>query len=58
MLLDLMTHWPIDRDASLMIGDNCTDMQAAEAAGVEGHLFTGGRLDRFLDAILETRTPL
>ena len=55
MLLDLMAHWPVDRANSLMIGDNATDIQAAEAAGVPGYLFTGGRLDRFLDTILETR---
>lgn len=55
MLLDLMAHWPIDRARSLMIGDNQTDIQAATAAGVAGHLFTGGRLDVFLDAILETQ---
>lgn len=55
MLLDLMKYWPIDRENSLMIGDNETDMQAAAAAGITGHLFTGGRLDRFLEAILKAR---
>ena len=53
MLLDLMAHWPVDRANSLMIGDNQTDIQAAEAAGVAGYLFTRGRLDQFLDAIFE-----
>lgn len=55
MLLDLMRHWPVDRENSIMIGDNQTDMQTAAAAGVTGHLFTGGRLDRFLDAIFKAR---
>lgn len=55
MLLDLMAHWPVDRANSLMIGDNASDMQAAAAAGVDGFLFTGGRLDRFLDSIFKAR---
>lgn len=55
MLLDLMKHWPVDHENSIMIGDNQTDMQAAATAGVTGHLFTGGRLDRFLDVIFKAR---
>jgi D,D-heptose 1,7-bisphosphate phosphatase len=56
MLLDLMDKWPIDRAASFVIGDNETDMAAAKAAGVDGYLFAGGRLDQFLDDILENRS--
>ncbi|CAN5210054.1 HAD-IIIA family hydrolase [soil metagenome] len=53
MLLDLMNSWPVDATNSLMIGDNETDMAAARAAGIEGHLFTGGRLDTFLARLLD-----
>jgi D,D-heptose 1,7-bisphosphate phosphatase len=48
MLLDLIRHWPIDTAHSLMIGDQPTDMAAAEAAGVPGARFIGGDLDSFL----------
>lgn len=44
MLLDLMDHWPVDRSASLMIGDQPSDIAAAEAAGVRAQRFSGGDL--------------
>lgn len=44
MLLDLIRAWEIDPLRSAMIGDQPTDLQAAAAAGVPGHLFTGGNL--------------
>jgi len=52
MLLDLMRVWPVRQDVSIMIGDRDSDMQAAAAAGVRGHLFSGGNLDDFLRAIV------
>ena len=55
MLLDLMAAWPVDAGASIMIGDRETDMQAAAAAGVTGHLFEGGNLDDFVAGILHAR---
>lgn len=50
MLLRAMAEWPVDRAASLMIGDKAGDMQAAAAAGVQGLLFEGGNLRVFLKA--------
>ncbi|MCR5874111.1 HAD family hydrolase [Phenylobacterium sp. J426] len=42
MLLQAMADWPIDREASLMIGDKPSDLEAALRAGVRGVLFEGG----------------
>lgn len=55
MLLDLIEKWPLDLEASFLIGDRDTDIAAACAAGIDGYRFPGGRLDHFLEDILNTR---
>ena len=58
MLLDLMQHWPVDREKSFMIGDKESDHEAARAAGVASYDFPGGNLDRYVEEILANRaTP-
>jgi len=52
MLLDLIQVWDLDPRRCLMVGDRDTDMQAAKAAGVAGHLFPGGNLLEFLRPLL------
>ncbi len=44
MLLELIAAWQLDPARCLMIGDQPTDMTAAQAAGIPGHLFPGGNL--------------
>ena len=48
MLLDLMRAWELDPARCVLIGDQPTDMAAAEAAGISGQFaFRGGNLARF-----------
>jgi D-glycero-D-manno-heptose 1,7-bisphosphate phosphatase len=57
MLLDLIAHWPVRRDASLSIGDRPRDLEAAAAAGIAGHLFAGGNLLHFAAPLIVRRSP-
>ncbi|WP_309604296.1 HAD family hydrolase [Phenylobacterium sp.] len=49
MILRALSDWPIDRDASLLVGDKPSDLEAALRAGIRGVLFDGGDLMRFLE---------
>jgi D-glycero-D-manno-heptose 1,7-bisphosphate phosphatase len=52
MLLDLIRAWELDPARCVMIGDQPTDMEAAAAAGIAGHLFPGGNLLEFVRPLL------
>ena len=49
MILRLCRDWDVDRAASFLVGDKASDVAAAQAAGIRGHLFAGGNL---LDSVL------
>ena len=48
MILDLMARWTIDPARSLLIGDRESDVAAASAAGIAGHLYETGSVDDLL----------
>jgi D-glycero-D-manno-heptose 1,7-bisphosphate phosphatase len=58
MIEDWLTHFALRREGSFLIGDRETDMEAAAAAGIPGHLFQCGDLDEFVSHILDAGVPL
>jgi D-glycero-D-manno-heptose 1,7-bisphosphate phosphatase len=52
MLRDLIRAWDLDASACLLVGDQPSDIAAAHAAGMAGHLFAGGDLDAFIRPLL------
>jgi D-glycero-D-manno-heptose 1,7-bisphosphate phosphatase len=48
MILKALSEWPINREASILVGDKPSDMEAATRAGIRGVLFPGGNLNTFL----------
>lgn len=53
MLLQAMEEYAIDKEQSFLIGDSKRDIEAAQAAGIQGYLFTGGSLLQFVQNIIK-----
>jgi D,D-heptose 1,7-bisphosphate phosphatase len=56
MLLDLMRAWELRPARCVLIGDQPTDLVAAEAAGIMGIRFPGGNLADFVRPLLNPAT--
>jgi D,D-heptose 1,7-bisphosphate phosphatase len=52
MITDLLGRFPVNAEDSMLIGDKVSDLQAAQAAGLKGHLFSGGNLEAFVKQLL------
>jgi D-glycero-D-manno-heptose 1,7-bisphosphate phosphatase len=50
-----MATWPVDTSGSFLIGDKESDLRAAQAVGIAGHLFAGGNLAEFVERVLADR---
>lgn len=55
MLLDLMDRWPVEKSGSFLIGDKDSDLRAAQAVGIAGHLFAGGNLAEFVERVVSDK---
>jgi D-glycero-D-manno-heptose 1,7-bisphosphate phosphatase len=55
MITDLLGRFPVNAENSFLIGDKPSDIEAAEAAGLQGHLFSGGDLEAFVKMHLPRR---
>ncbi len=52
MIVDLLDRFPVDRTKSFVVGDRPSDIDAASAAGLPGHVFRGGNLLDFIMPLL------
>lgn len=57
MLLRAARELSLDLEASILIGDKASDMEAARRAGVRGFLFAGGDLRAFVGDLPENARP-
>ena len=56
MITDLLDRFPVNVVNSILIGDKASDLEAAHAAGLKAHLFSGGNLEVFMKHCLRARS--
>jgi D,D-heptose 1,7-bisphosphate phosphatase len=54
MLLDLMRAWELDPARCVLIGDQPSDMAAADAAGIAARRYEGGNLEKLVRHVLDS----
>jgi D-glycero-D-manno-heptose 1,7-bisphosphate phosphatase len=54
MITDLLERFKVDPSRSFLVGDKPSDLEAARAAGVTGHCFSGGNLEQFVRNLMRT----
>ncbi len=52
MINHLLKVWPIEKEASFLIGDQQSDLTAAANAGIRAHLFSASNLDHFVKVLV------
>ena len=57
MILDLFALWPINNDRSFLVGNTPSDIQAANAAGIPGHLYQNINLRDFVERLIDQSGP-
>jgi D,D-heptose 1,7-bisphosphate phosphatase len=55
MMRKAFAQWPVAASGSFLIGDRQSDLEAARAAGLPAHHFTGGNLERFVERIIRAQ---
>ena len=57
MLHKLQREWTVELEGSFMVGDRESDVTAAQAGGVPGHLFAAGNLLEAVKEIVDSSAP-
>ena len=52
MILAALSKYHLDKKECFLLGDGERDIEAAERAGIQGFLFSGGNLDLFIQKML------
>jgi D,D-heptose 1,7-bisphosphate phosphatase len=55
MIRRAFAEWPVEAGGSFLIGDRPSDLEAARAADLPAHHFTGGNLERFVERIIRAQ---